>query len=182
MGINLRSEFVKGALVLACALAGFFTAPLRADPPAAVEQIPDGVLGNHGDPPIRIDQNEVLITKNSFRPPIEITIVAKTDSKNLRISYTAMDVIFNWEGDESQLRVDGGPGDGKHQENKGLIPANKYVTIRWDVTNTQESIYVDDDLRFQNTADYSKIDKPISVFGYGGSIIRVMSLTTRQLP
>lgn len=146
----------------------------------AIEQIPDGVKGEHGNPPIRLDENEFLITKDSFKPPIEITIVAKTDSTNLRIAYTAKDVIFNWEGDENQLRVDGGPGDGKHQENKGLIPVDKYVTIRWVVTPTQESIYVDDDLRFQNTGDYSKIDAPISIWGFR-SIIRVMSLKTRQL-
>ncbi len=147
----------------------------------AIEQIPGGLVGNHGNPPIRIEKNEFLITKNTFHPPIEITIVAKTDSRNLRIAYTAMDVIFNWELDETQLRVDGGPGDGKHQENKGHIPPNQYVTIRWVVTNTQESIYVDDDLRFQNSGDYSQINKPISIFGYGGSIIKVMSLTTKQL-
>jgi hypothetical protein len=180
---------MKRALIFACFIGCFSICQLRADPPVtgapaapeAVEQIPQGLEGEHSDPPIRIDENEFLRTRDTFRPPIEITIVAKTDSKNLRIAYTANDVIFNWEGNETQLRVDGGPGDGKHQENKGLIPIDKYVTIRWVVTKTEESIYVDDDLRFDNTGDYSKIDKPISVFGYGGSIIKVMSLTTKQL-
>jgi hypothetical protein len=122
----------------------------------------------------------VLITKDSFKPPIEITIIAETEATDLRISYTADQVIFNWEDNKSQLRVDGGPADGKHKMNEGLIPVGKYVTIRWDVTPTQESIYVDDDLRFQNSGDYSKIDKPISVFGLN-SILKVMSLTTKKL-
>lgn len=176
---------MKRACALACALTCFFTVKSGADPFWAVEQIPDGLKCEHGnpprgDPPIRIDPDEVLVTKDTFRPPIEITIVAKTDSTNLRIAYTATQVIFNWEVDGRQLRVDGGPADGKHQMDKGHIPVDTYVTIRWVVTPTQESIYVDDDLRFQNSGDYSKIDKPISVFGYH-SVLKVMSLTTRQL-
>jgi hypothetical protein len=152
---------------------------LGAAPAAAVEQVPGGLKGDHGNPPLRVEENEVLVTKENFRPPIEINIVAQTDSTDLRIAYTADQVIFNWAVDESELRVDGGPAGGKHKVNEGLIPVGKYVTIKWDVTPTQESIYVDGDLRFQNTADYSKIDRPISVFGYK-SIIKVMSLTTQQ--
>jgi hypothetical protein len=55
------------------------------------------------------------------------------------------------------------------------------VTIRWDVTDTHESIYVDDDLRFHNSADYSKINNQISVFGGAGSTLKVTSLTTKRL-
>jgi hypothetical protein len=167
-------------LLLASAAPSVWADPFPADSSGAVEQIPDGVKGDHGDPPIRIEKNEVLITKDSFKPPIEITIIAETEATDLRISYTADQVIFNWEDNKSQLRVDGGPADGKHKMNEGLIPVGKYVTIRWDVTPTQESIYVDDDLRFQNSGDYSKIDKPISVFGLN-SILKVMSLTTKKL-
>jgi hypothetical protein len=172
---------MKGACVIACALTCIFMATLCAEPPEAVEQIPGGLVGEHGNPPLRINPKEILITKESFTPPLEITIVAKTDSTNLRISYTANQVIFNWELDERQLRVDGGPGDGKHQMNKGHIPIDKYVTIRWVVTTTEESIYVDDDLRFQNFGDYSNIDNQISVFGANGSTLKVLSLTTRRL-
>src|SRR5580658_10087818 len=54
-----------------------------------------------------------LVSPDLFRPPVEITIVAKTDSTNLRIGYAADQVIFNWEENLDQLRVNGGPaGDG----------------------------------------------------------------------
>src|ERR1035438_8925428 len=78
-----------------------------------------------------------LSTTNTFRPPVEITIVAKTDSTNLRIAYAADQVIFNWEGDPTQLRVDGGPADGLHEAGSGGIPRGKFVTIRWLVTSKQ---------------------------------------------
>jgi S1-C subfamily serine protease len=179
-----KTAKVRNALSMILASALFIvqaTAVICADPPDAVEQIPDGLVGEHGDTPIRIWRDEVLMTKDSFRPPIEITIVAKTDSTNLRLGYAADQVIFNWEVDENQLRIDGGPADGQHQMNKGHIPKNEFVTIRWVVTKTQQSIYVNDDLRFQNSADYSNINKPISIFGSHGSILRVESLKTRQL-
>ncbi len=171
---------MKRALLI-FAMTCFMAVKLQGDPGEAVEQIPDGLVGDHGSPPVRIDPTESIITKQTFRPPIEITIVAKTDSKNLRIAYTASDVIFNWEQDETELRVDGGPADGKHQENKGHILPNKYVTIKWVVSNTEESIYVDGDLRFHNSADYSQINNPVSVFSHGPAILKVLSLTTKQL-
>ena len=49
-------------------------------------------------------------SRQAYRPPIEITVVAKTDSTNLRLGYAAEQIIFNWEMNPSQLRVDGGPG------------------------------------------------------------------------
>ena len=79
------------------------------------EQIPAGVEGHHVGSPIKIAPGEKLTTFDEFRPPIEITIVAKTDSTNLRIGYAAKQVIFNWEEDQAQLRIDGGPNDGDHQ-------------------------------------------------------------------
>src|ERR1017187_7425887 len=44
-----------------------------------------------------------LRTPQSFRPPVEITVVAKTDSTNLRLAYAADQIIFNWEIDQSQI-------------------------------------------------------------------------------
>ena len=171
------------ALFLARVCADPFTDPVEHIPGGiSMEKLSSGTVRDEpANPPITIDPGEVLITNDSFRPPIEITIVAKTDSTNLRISYTAAQVIFNWELNKTQLRVDGGPADGKHQSNKGLIPVDTYVTIRWDVTDTHESIYVDDDLRFHNSADYSKINNQISVFGGAGSTLKVTSLTTKYL-
>jgi hypothetical protein len=173
----------RTALILGVVLSAL--SPLlplaAADSPGAVEQIPDGIQGHHGNPPIRVDPGETLITKDSFKTPIEITIVAKTNSTNLRIGYTARQVIFNWEVSKSELRVDGGPGDGKHRPGQGEIPVDQYVTIKWKVTKSEETITVDGEQRFQNTGDYSEINSPISVFGGAGSKIKVMSLTTEQL-
>jgi hypothetical protein len=48
----------------------------------------------------------------------------------------------------NQLRVDGGPADGRHVDGAGHVPQNSYVSIRWDVTPEHQAIYVNNQLRF----------------------------------
>jgi len=123
-----------------------------------------------------------LDTPQSYQPPVEITVVAKTDSTNLRLGYAADQVIFNWEGNKSQLRVDGGPADGLHKTGAGRIPAKKFVTVKWLVTKTHQTIYVDGKLRFEHAGDYSQINRPVSVFPANGSIVTVKSVSVKHIP
>ncbi len=124
---------------------------------------------------------EVLSTPDTFKPPVEITIVAKTDSTNLRMGYAADQVIFNWEENKTQLRVDGGPADGQHKSGTGAIPIGQYVTIRWVVTPGHQSIFVNDELRYEHSGDYSGIDKGVSVFPAMGSKVTVKSIRVKLL-
>ena len=126
--------------------------------------------------------DEHLDTPVSYRPPVEITIVAKTDSTNLRMAYAADQVIFNWELDRWQLRVDGGPANGLHKKGAGHIPRNKYVTIKWIVTTTRQEIFVDGQKRYEHEGDYSQIDRPVTVFPANGSTVTVKSVTVKPIP
>ena len=135
-----------------------------------------------------ISQNGIVLkgqdrldTPYTFRPPVEITIVAKTDSTNLRIAYAADQVIFNWERNPDQLRVNGGPAEGLHKAGAGGIPAGKFVTIRWQVTPDHQAIYVDDELRFEHSGDYSNLNRCVSVFPAVGSKITVKSISVKPL-
>lgn len=125
--------------------------------------------------------NARLDTPQSFKPPVEITVVAKTDSTNLRLAYAADQIIFNWEGNKNQLRVDGGPANGLHKAEAGHIPVGKYVTVRWVVTTTRQGIYVDGKLRFEHDGDYSQINRPVSVFAANGSTVTVKSVKVRRI-
>jgi hypothetical protein len=130
---------------------------------------------------ILLEDDERIATPQSFKPPVEITIVAKTDSTNLRIGYAADQVIFNWELDPKQLRVDGGPASGKHVRGSGLIPTDKYVTIKWVVTSQEQAIYVDDRLRFLDVGDYSDVNNPVSIFPAAHSSVTVKSIRVKRL-
>jgi hypothetical protein len=134
------------------------------------------------DRPIVLTDEHKLVTPVRFHPPVEITIVAKTDSTNLRMSYAADQVIFNWERNPTELRVDGGPANGRHKPGAGQIPVNQFVTIKWVVTCSSQSIYVDGRLRYEAMGDYSKIEKPVSVRPALQSIVTVKSVKVRQLP
>lgn len=130
--------------------------------------------------PVKLEGTESITTRATFKPPVQITIVAKTDSTNLRIGYAANQVIFNWEVDPQQLCIDGGPANGQHKAGAGKIPTNKYVTIKWVVTDSKQSIYVDDQLRFEHSGDYSKIDNPVSILS-NNSKVTARTIRVKQL-
>ena len=129
---------------------------------------------------IVLEGSEKLVSPDLFRPPVEITIVAKTDSTNLRIGYAADQVIFNWERNIDQLRVDGGPAGNRQVDGAGRIPEDKFVMIKWLVTPEHQAVYVDGRLRFENCGKYAVIDRPISVFPASGSKVTVKSITIKQ--
>ena len=108
-------------------------------------------------------QGKGMVSKSSYRPPVEIEYVCKTDSSNIRISYACKEIIFNWECGMTSLRVDGGPAGGQHRAGAGKIPANQFVTIRQVVLPDTMEIYVNDELRGSWVADFSKIDSPIGI-------------------
>jgi hypothetical protein len=139
----------------------------------------DAIVSAEG---IILTSKDRLSTPGSFQPPVEITIVAKTDSTNLRIAYAADQVIFNWEGNDQDLRVDGGPAGGKHKSGAGAIPTDQYVAIKWIVTSKKQSIYVGNELRYEDKGDYSHIDNCVSVFSAGGSKVTVKSIYVKRLP
>ena len=144
------------------------------------EQI-NALAQTHAGSPAMLKGTEGISTKASFKPPVEIIIVAKTDSTDLRMGYAADQVIFNWRNMITQLRVDGGPANGKHKSGAGSIPTNKYVTIKWVVTPKKQTISVDDQLRFEHEGDYSGINNPISISS-NQSKVTVKSIKVKPLP
>ncbi len=165
-------------LSILCLVLGVFSHTFAHAQSAVARISRDSIVSNDG---IVLTSNDRLSTPGSFRPPVDITIVAKTDSTNLRMSYAADQVIFNWELNGDELRVDGGPADGQHKPGAGTIVTNKFVNIRWVVTSKKQSIDVDKQLRFEHIGDYSQIDRPVSVFA-AQSKVTVKGIAVRQLP
>jgi hypothetical protein len=130
---------------------------------------------------IELTSKDCLTTAGTFQPPVDIIIVAKTDSHDLRMAYAADQVIFNWGDNPHELRVDGGPANGNHKADAGEIPAGKYVSIRWVVTGKKQTIYVDNALRYEHQGDYSQINRAVSVFPVD-SKVTVKSIQVRRLP
>ena len=117
-----------------------------------------------------------LVTPTSYRPPVDIRIVAKTDLTNLRIGYAADQVIFNWERNPNELRINGGPADQKHKAGAGRIPANQFVDIRWVVNLRSQQIFVDGQQRYEDELTHAALNRPVSVFPAVGSTVTVKKL------
>ena len=171
---------LKTGILIAC--LNVMRLSLLGEEPATqfVEHI-TSLTNDLGPSPVTVKTNGRITTRERFRPPVEIVIEAKTDSTNPRLAYAADELIFNWELDRGQLRVGGGPGNGKHKLGAGLIPINQYVTVQWIVTSEKQSVSVDGKLKLEHSGDYSQIDKPISVFPSHGSEITVKSIKVRSL-
>jgi hypothetical protein len=162
-----------------CGMVLAFTGCTAWSEPAVTQEMTyHAKIGGQG---LILNPGQRFETPKTFRPPVAITIVAKTDSTDLRIGYAADQMIFNWEVNLEQLRVDGGPANGHHQNGAGSIPRGKFVTIQWLVATNHQAIYVNGKLRFKHTGDYSAINRNVSVFPAMGSIVTVKSVTVRQL-
>jgi hypothetical protein len=108
-------------------------------------------------------KNRHITTKAAFQPPVEIIVVAMASGADIRLAYAADQLIFNWGKNPADLRVDGGPANKHHKEGAGRIPPNQFATIKWVVTPTDQSVYVDGELRFQHQGNYSAINRPVGV-------------------
>ena len=162
-----------------CFLPFFFTPPpvIGAE---AVEQIKK--LTEARATPVVLKNGDIITTLASFKPPVEITITAKVDSKNFIMGYAADQIIFNWDGPEpTQLRVEGGPDAHKHKTGAGLLPVKRYFQIRWVVTAKSQEIFVDGDGRYSRAGgDYTAIDRPITI-SCKDSTVTVRSIKVKQL-
>jgi len=132
--------------------------------------------------PVVLKNGDIITTLASFKPPVEITITAKVDSKNFIMGYAADQVIFNWDGPEpTQLRVEGGPDAHKHKTGAGLLPVKRYFQIRWVVTEKSQQIFVDGDGGYtRGGGDYTVINRPITI-SCKDSTVTVRSIKVKQL-
>lgn len=169
-------------LLLAVSLITSPLVSIAAEPSSQFIEHISALTDGHMGAPVKLKKNGIITTKATFKPPVEILVEAKTDSTNLRLGYAADQLIFNWERNPNELRVDGGPAGGNHKFGAGLIPTKQYVTIRWMVTPKKQSVFVDGQLRFEHSGDYSKLDKPVTVFSAADAEVTVKSIKVRQLP
>ena len=155
---------------------------VRADSTVAAEAVEQiHALTDIRSVPVTLKDGDIISTKAAFRPPVEITIAVRVDSKNLIIGYAADQITFNWDGPEpTQLRVEGGPAAHKHKTGAGLIPTNRNAQIRWVVTNTRQQLFVDKSGRYSHDGDYSTINRPVTV-SCKNSKVTVYSIKVKQL-
>lgn len=146
--------------------------------PAPARQLMGDLIGGTRlqDGVVEISQGRRVRSRETFKPPIAFRIIAQTDSSNIRIKYAATQIIFDWEVNPSELRVDGGPADGRHQKGAGYIRPGNWAQIDLVVLPDTMTIAVDGQERYRTSADFSEIDQPFGLFTTGNAIVQIKSL------
>ena len=128
----------------------------------------------------RNHMNAAAITPRTFRAPLTLRAVAKTDSTNLRLYWHLGEIILNWECSVRQLRVHD-PGTGKQLgiEGRGFIEVGVWHEIVWRIDSGGMRLVVDGEERFAGNGNYAEIDAPLGIGPCFGStvVVRELSVT-----
>jgi hypothetical protein len=144
-----------------------------------MEDITAKLIGGTRGPEGIVLKEDRLTSRDAYTPPVEIEYVCKTDSTNIRLTYAGQ-LIFNWELNPSELKYGAGPVGRQNRPGAGLIPINKFVTIRKVVTHDNMSVFVDGAHRASWTGDFSKVNSPVGIHSALGSTVTVKSIRVRK--
>ena len=125
-----------------------------------------------------------LLTKTEHAPPFALRVKAKTDRKNLRLYYSKGVVIFNWEGNEDELRLhdpENGGGFGQGVPGQGKIEPGKYQDIVWEVYPDGMRVLVNGKERARSVGNYEKLKAPVGIGPAFGSVITMESFRVETL-
>ena len=121
----------------------------------------------------------VAKSPESFPTPVEVEFLLKTDGQ-VRLGYACKQIIFNWEVNPNELRIDGGPVGGQHKKGAGSLPLKRSVSIKLAVLPKQMTISVDGRERARWTGDFSTINQPISIHAHS-STVQIEQVRVRKL-
>jgi hypothetical protein len=138
---------------------------------------PGIALGADGT--ILIPRGGHVDTDQRFKPSVAFHIELQLIGKDLRLVYAANQIIFDWEMNADELRIDGGPANGRHKRGAGMIPVNQWTAIDLVVQPAEIIIRVDGQERYRMPADFSKVDQTFGIRAHGGDV-RVRTLTVEQ--
>ncbi|MEM0897896.1 MAG: hypothetical protein AAGJ79_13550, partial [Verrucomicrobiota bacterium] len=121
-------------------------------------------------------------TRAKFSPPFIATVVAKTDSTNIRVKYAKGQVILNWEVKQDELRVRHPETGGQNGiKNEGRIPTDEWVEVKWEILENSTTVSVNGDTKFEADGDFSRLNSQVGVGPAFGSTVTLQSLTIEKL-
>jgi hypothetical protein len=127
----------------------------------------------------------MLVTQQSFRPPLEIRARARTNSTNIRLyygHYGTGQLIFNWEVRPDELRVhDPATGSQRGVRGAGDIEKDEFHDITWRIGLQEMEVLVDGHERYRGVGDYRAVVSPVGIGPALGSRVDVESLVVVPL-
>ncbi|MDB5306971.1 MAG: hypothetical protein JWO38_1173 [Gemmataceae bacterium] len=137
----------------------------------------------------RISPGARVVTREEVTGPFEVQAVARTTRNNIRLcGPSGSGVIFNWEGNQRELRVNRPNGVNGRLESGTVATApvtpltpDTWYTLRWRVTKTQIDVWVDDACVFSEKGVYDlSASYPVQVRAMD-SVVELKSLSARSL-
>ncbi|HEX4132145.1 MAG TPA: protein kinase, partial [Pirellulales bacterium] len=124
----------------------------------------------------RITGDACVSSRQSFSGPLDITLLARTDSQNIRLyAHGKSVVIWNWEKKLNELRIHRPDGTIVASQVKALQP-NTWYRLRWVIQPDGSSVYVDDKLVFRDSGPYDvSISSPVKVSSHEKAVVELKS-------
>jgi len=123
------------------------------------------------DGTVVLGQRQSLATQAGFRTPVTFRAVVWTSPENdLRIGYPVDQIIFNWEMNKAQLRVDGGALKLPHKDGVGSLPGEEWAGIEIAVTARELVMYVNGKEIYRQPGDFTKVNKPFTITSHRGEM------------
>jgi hypothetical protein len=105
-----------------------------------------------------------LSTHCLLSPPIKLEASVRATKGNLRLLAGADEIIFGWEANSSELRIGGGPANGRHVAKQGRIPTNSFFTVEQEITDKFMVVKIAGKERAKWFGDFSKISEQAGMF------------------
>lgn len=132
---------------------------------------------------VSINHAATLAARRSYAPPYRLTAEVKTTGDIRFSAGGASQIIFNWERDAGNLRVDGGPANGQHRKGLGRLPLQTFAEVEIEVTASTLTLTVDGKPRAEWAGNFAATSTVPTLFpGVAGSSILVRKFQIMPLP
>lgn len=131
----------------------------------------------------------MIQTKEFFAGPVEMRIVVRLPANDIRLAGpSGSSAIFNWGDNPQELRLHRPDGNTKDEKLGSLMKAptqplkfNTWYTLRWRLTASEYTVWVDDKLVFSEKGKYNLASKePMRFFAIPAGV-DVKSFTVRPI-
>ena len=133
----------------------------------------DGKPDSDGN--ILLTGGQKVATTDKIAAPVTFRFIVLTNINDTRIAYAADQIIFNWEMNHDELRVDGGPANGQYKPDAGRLPPNQWVGIELVVHANEMVIYINGVEKYRAKGDFSKVDMPFTITAHNG-VMKIKSV------
>jgi WD40 repeat protein len=119
-----------------------------------------------------------LTTKEWYAGGIDIHVTARTEKNNIRLhAFNGAGLIFNWEDNHSELRITRPDGSDKAESGSlataRVLPLtpNVWYPLRWRITEQGMSVWVKDELVFNEKRQHNlSVKRPIKVHAHDSDL------------